>query len=293
MITVPAELVRWRTGLSGEAGRVWLAGLPARVAALCATWDLEPEDAPALAGALNLVVLVRRRDEPLALRVCWPEHDLAAEVTALRAWDGRGAVRLVEVHPDGDAVLLQRLDHRRTLHDLPLASAAPVAGRLLAELAVPAPPGLPTLAAAARTFADGAAGRNRALGHPVPGPGLALAVRLASELPTDVGLLVHGDLHWGNVLADGSGGWRAIDPRPVTGDPAFSVPELIWTRADEAPTAEALRRLLDTIAAAADLDVDRTLGWTVVRAVDYWLWGLENGLTVDPVRCARLLHTFG
>jgi streptomycin 6-kinase len=23
--------------------------------------------------------------------------------------------------------------------------------------------------------------------------------------------------------------------------------------------------------------------------VDYWLWGLENGLTEDPERCRRLL----
>jgi streptomycin 6-kinase len=293
VITVPAELVRWRTGLSGAAGRAWLDGLPSRVAELCAAWDLVPEDAPTLAGALNLVVLVRRGDEPLALRVCWPEHDLASEVTALRAWGGRGAVRLVAVHPDAHAVLLQRLDHSHTLHDLPLTQAAPVAGRLLAELAVPAPPGLPTLADTARAFAAGAADRDRALGHPVPASGLVRAVRLACELPTDAGLLVHGDLHWGNVLADGSGGWRAIDPRPVTGDPAFSVPELMWTRADEAPTADALRRLLGTIAGAAGLDVDRTAGWTVVRAVDYWLWGLENGLTVDPVRCARLLDAFG
>jgi streptomycin 6-kinase len=293
VITVPAELVRWRTGISGEAGRVWLDGLPARVVELCATWNLVPEDAPALAGAVNLVVLVRRGDEPLALRICWPEHDLASEVTALRAWHGRGAVRLIEVHPDGDAVLLQRLDHRRTLHDLPLAEAAPAVGRLLAQLAVPAPPGLPALAATAEAFAAGAADRNDALGHPVPAAGLAHAMRLAAELPTDAGLLVHGDLHWGNVLADGAGGWLAIDPRPVAGDPAFSVPELMWTRADEAPTAAALRRLLSTIADEAGLDADRTAGWTVVRAVDYWLWGLENGLTVDPVRCARLLDAFG
>ena len=127
----------------------------------------------------------------------------------------------------------------------------------------------------------------------MPAVGLEQAVQLAAGLPTDAGLLVHGDLHWGNVLADGSGGWRAIDPRPVAGDPAFSVPELMWTRADEAPTADALRSLLVTIADAAGLDVDRTRGWTVVRAVDYWLWGLENGLTVDPVRCARLLEVFG
>ncbi|SDT38412.1 streptomycin 6-kinase [Friedmanniella luteola] len=293
MITVPAALVAWRTGISGAAGRAWLDALPDRVETLCAAWDLVPEDVPPLAGAVNLVVLVRRGDERFALRVCWPEHDLAAEVAALRAWDGRGAVRLVAVAPAGDAVLLERLDPHRSLRDLPLDEAATVAGRLLAELAVPAPRGLPTLAAAAAAFTRHAAGRNQALGGPVPGEALGRARDLAATLPTDAGLLVHGDLHWGNVLADGAGGWRAVDPKPAVGDPAVGVAELLWTRADEALTAEQLRRLLHRIAAAAALDPARVAGWTVVRAVDYWLWGLENGLTEDPVRCARLVDALG
>jgi streptomycin 6-kinase len=104
---------------------------------------------------------------------------------------------------------------------------------------------------------------------------------------------VHGDLHWGNVLADAAGGWRAIDPKPLAGDPAYAVPELMWTRADESPTAADLRRLLHAIARTAGLDAERAAGWTVVRAVDYWLWGLDHGLTEDPRRCARLLEAFG
>lgn len=293
MITVPAALVRWRTGISGDAGRTWLDGLPERVAALCGGWNLVLEKAPPLAGATSLVVLVRRGSERLALRVCWPEHDLSAEVAALQAWDGHGAVRLVAVHPDGDTMLLQRLDPHRTLRHLPLERAAPVAGRLLAQLAVPAPPGLPTLTAAAAGFAIRAPARNAALGRPVPTRSLCRSLDLAASLPSDAGLLVHGDLHWGNVLGDGSGGWRAIDPKPVVGDPAVGLAELLWTRADEVPTADDLRRLLHQIADAAGIDAGRAAGWTVVRAVDYWLWGLENGLTEDPVRCARLVDVFG
>ncbi len=29
-----------------------------------------------------------------------------------------------------------------------------------------------------------------------------------------------------------------------------------------------------------------------LRSVDYWLWGLEHGLTEDPVRCDRLVRLF-
>jgi streptomycin 6-kinase len=293
VITVPAQLVHWRTAVSGDAGRAWLERLPRRVEELCDAWQLTVDDAPPMAGTLNLVVLVTRQGRPYALRVCWPEHDLTAEVLALRDWAGRGAVGLVEVHPDGDALLLERLDHRRTLADVPLSAATPLVGHLLEVLAVPAPPGLPLLAASAGAFAERAGRDNDRLGGPVPRRWLARALALAGTLPTDQRLLVHGDLHWGNVLADAAGGWRAIDPKPLAGDPAYAVPELMWTRADESPTAADLRRLLHAIARAAGLDAERAAGWTVVRAVDYWLWGLAHGLTEDPRRCARLLEAFG
>ena len=46
---------------------------------------------------------------------------------------------------------------------------------------------------------------------------------------------------------------------------------------------------LDIIADAAGLDHDHAQAAAIFRTVDYWLWGLRNGLTEDPVRCARLL----
>ena len=38
----------------------------------------------------------------------------------------------------------------------------------------------------------------------------------------------------------------------------------------------------------ADLEPECARAWALFRTVDYWLWGLDNGLTQDPVRCARL-----
>jgi len=240
-------------------------------------------------GAVNLVVLVSRDSVPCVLRICWPEHGLEHEVVALRAWAGRGAVRLLDVHPAGDALLLERLDAAQTLRGLPLGAAAAAAGSLIAELTVPAPPGLPRLTERlARLRVEGSADDD-ALGQPIPRRWLLDALELAHALDRDDSDLVHGDLHYGNVLADRSGRWRAIDPKPVSGDPAYSVPELIWTRCDELEDAAAIRRLVRRIADAAGLDPGRAAGWTIVRAVDYWLWGLAHGLTEYPVRCHRLV----
>jgi len=30
------------------------------------------------------------------------------------------------------------------------------------------------------------------------------------------------------------------------------------------------------------------VAWSFVRSIDYWLWGLANGLTIDPGRCQRV-----
>jgi streptomycin 6-kinase len=30
----------------------------------------------------------------------------------------------------------------------------------------------------------------------------------------------------------------------------------------------------------------------VLRTVDYWLWALRTGLTIDPPRCERLAAAF-
>ncbi len=58
---------------------------------------------------------------------------------------------------------------------------------------------------------------------------------------------------------------------------------------DAAEIAGDIRALLAAITHAAALDPAKARAWTIVRAVDYWLWGLDHGFTEDPVRCHRLL----
>jgi streptomycin 6-kinase len=227
------------------------------------------------------------------LKVSWHLPTVAHEVSALRAWNGHGAVQLVAADEERGALLLERLDPARTLRHLELHTAAAVAGSLIRQLAVPAPAGIPAAASYGRQVADGLRQRNRSLGGPVPNDWVDRAAALAGQLASDAGsTLVHADLHYGNVLAGTREPWLAIDPRAVAGDPEQSVPELMWTRIDELDD-EAIPTLLDVIVDAGRLNAEKARAWTVVRAVDYWLWGLPIGLTIDPARCARLLSSLG
>lgn len=103
-------------------------------------------------------------------------------------------------------------------------------------------------------------------------------------------LLVHTDLHYGNVLASQRPRqqWVAIDPDAAVGAPERSAAELLWTRADELPGPQAITGLLDTVVENGQLDRAKAVAWGFVRAIDYWLWGLDNGLTSDPIRCQRV-----
>jgi streptomycin 6-kinase len=291
VITVPEEFADWSIRVDGAAGRAWVRSLPALVERLAGRWDLAVDDAPPLHGGLSLVVLVHRGEQPLALRLSRPaDPATVGEAVALRAWRGRGVVELLDADPDTGALLLERLDHTRSLHTLPLRDAAEIAGALIRTLAVPAPAGLGTLREVAAGITATLPGRHRTLGDPVPPGWLAAACRYADELGSaGEQVLIHADLHYGNVLAGTRQPWLAVDPRPLCGAPEYSVPELIWTRADELRTDTDVRRLLDVLAGAGSLDVDAAYGWVVARCVDYWLWGLERGLTIDPARCERIL----
>ena len=290
MITVPEQFAEWRIRVSGESGREWVRSLPALLERLLEQWHLTPDGGEALHGAASLVLLVHRGEQPLALKLSWLEDTTRDEALGLRAWQGRGVAQLLDSDPPTGALLLERLDHTRSLHTLPLQEAATVAGALIRTLAVPAPVGLTTLREVADGIAERLPGRQRALGDPIPPAWVQAARRYALEQGSaGEQVLIHADLHYGNVLAATRQPWLAIDARALHGAPEYSVPELMWNRADHLHTDADVRRLLRVIADAGSLDAALAYGWVVARCVDYWLWGLERGLTIDPARCERIL----
>jgi streptomycin 6-kinase len=213
------------------------------------------------------------------------------EARALEVWNGIGAVKLLESDPGNGALLLESLDASRSLKSIPVAEAAKVAGGLIKRLAVQSPSGFRSLRDLAAELEVSLPLRQSQLSNPIPPEWLSWASDRVRKLGTGAGdRLVHGDLHYDNVLAGTREPWLAIDPKPIIGDPEYAVPELMWTRADELSDESDIQDLLSIIVTAGDLRDDLARGWTVVRCVDYWLWGLENGLTEDPKRCERILQ---
>jgi streptomycin 6-kinase len=263
--------------------------LAAVVELVCERWELTLSG-QAPRGDWSTILVASRRGMPCVLKIAGPEHNAIDEALALEAWNGNGAVRLLEADREHGALLLERLDPDRTLRTTELATAAEIAGSLIRELAVPAPAGLPLLTDIASQKPGILRRRQGALGEPVPGRWIDIACGLACDLATDPGnQLVHGDLHYDNILAGPRRPWLAIDPKPVIGNPERSVAELMWDRIDDATQPHDVHALFAALTRTGVLHPDRARAWTIVQAVDYWLWGLGAGLTEDPRRCERLL----
>lgn len=226
-MTDPAHRARLVARFGAAVAEPWLAALPALASSLAAAWSLGVADAIP-AGGTSVVLRCTRADGSRALLKLTPDPALAAaEATALRAWAPTSAVpTLLAADPAAGALLLEALPTETTLRDAPGAPASPAALRgLLDRLhAVAPPPGTPPLRERVAFVFDLWTPRRPALAA-TRDRALALA-----DDPAAPHVLLHGDLHPGNVIDAGPPrGLVAIDPRPCAGDPAFDAvdfPEL-------------------------------------------------------------------
>jgi streptomycin 6-kinase len=208
------------------------------------------------------------------------------EGLALQRWDGDGAVRMLRADPRRRALLLERL-HHRNLDDLWDVEACEVVAALYPRLHRPAFPQLRPLTAYFERWLDDLAMLGRAL--PVPPRMVEQALHLGRALVTDpasTGVVIHGDLHYQNVLSADREPWLAIDPKPMSGDPHYEPPPMLWNRWEEmaGDVRGGIRRRFHTLVDAAGLDEDRARDWVVVRMVVDASWS-----ALDARRAGRSL----
>jgi streptomycin 6-kinase len=252
----------------------WVAALPELAAEYARKWGLTFEG-EAMHGYVGVVQPARLADgTPVVLKLGWRDGESADEPLALSTWAGRGAVLLLDSAPDDGVLLLERLDAGRTLDDLPRREAVPVIGDLARRLAVPAPSELKrNLRDEAEELVEELPRRWAELGEPFGRRLVDDAVALCRELGPSAGeLLVNEDLHFQNVLGGTREPWLVIDPKPLSGDLEWGVIPLFWNRFGESTLDD--RMVL--IVASQELDAEKTRGWTLVRAVQNWIWMVEE-----------------
>lgn len=259
----------------------WLTGLPTLARQVLTEWALTL-DGPARHGMCALVLPVQSvRAGPAVLKCSFPHDEERDEHIGLKALAGSGAVRLLRADPARHAMLLERLHADRDLTRVDVEGACRIVGGLYRRLHIPAPPQLRPLSSYVRRWTDELTRLDR--DAPLPRRLVEQAVTLARELVAEPGrTMIHGDLHYENVLAGDREPWLVIDPKPMSGDPHYEVAPMLWNRWAEAVATgdlrRALRRRFAIIVETAGLQADRARDWVVVRMVHNGLWAIQDAL---------------
>ena len=260
----------------------WLDRLPRLLRDLLEEWELRRDGDEVWHGYCSAVLPVRTITGGAAvLKVSFDgDEESVHEALALQTWAGRGAVRLLRADPRRRVLLLERLT-RRDLHDLPVLDACAEVARLYGALHVPAPPQLVPVNDFMSRWLDDLAAAGPDL--PLPRRMVAQALSLGRDLvadPGSTGRIVHGDLHYANVLEDTDGTWVAIDPKAMSGDPHYEPAPMLWNRWEDYAAAHdlrtALRSRFHTLVDDAGLDEDRARDWVVVRMVVNAHWAVQD-----------------
>ncbi|MGN6426160.1 MAG: aminoglycoside phosphotransferase family protein [Leifsonia sp.] len=243
-------------------------------------WRLTADGA-AFATPSSILQPVISAGRPAYLKLATVDEE-AAGARVLAWWASRGAAAVFEA--DGDAVVMERATGDRSL--AALAESGPAgddeATRVLCRTGlalhrvddVPRPGGIVGLRRWFRELFEHAAE------HPGAHDGLFPVAAATADALVGGGadVVLHGDLHHGNVLDFGAHGWRAIDPKHLHGDPAFDFANILCNPSP----AVALRpgRLERTVAVIAEetgVDERRMLEWVLAWCGLSAAWSERSG----------------
>jgi streptomycin 6-kinase len=213
--------------------------------------------------------------EHVVLKVAWRHDEALHEADGLRAWDGGGAVRLIDSLVDGEtsALLLEACEPGTALSQvLPPREQDVVVATLIQRLWIEPPVGHPFRSSQSMCdwWADAFEKRYAAidpLGFGLD-PGLVRAgIELFRDLPrtAECSVLLCTDLHPENVLAARREPWLVIDPKPYVGDPTYDPLQHMLNFPDRLVTDPI--GLAERMAGLLGLDAGRLRQWLFARCV--------------------------
>ncbi len=191
-------------------------------------------------------------------------------------WNGEGAARVLA--RDGGAILLERAEGGGSLAELSRNGRDDEASRIICSVVAKLhsvksspPEGLRALPQWFRELEPAAARYGGILLKS------ADAARDLLSTPQD-SVVLHGDIHHGNILDFGARGWLAVDPKGLLGERAFDYANIFCNPDREVATAPGrLARQASIIAEASGLARARLLQWILAYAGLSAAWFLNDG----------------
>ncbi|GIO54388.1 aminoglycoside phosphotransferase family protein [Paenibacillus cineris] len=298
MIVIPDTFIKRMHELNGKQGVTWAEALPGLIADCASRFDFIPE-APFSDLSYNFVIRVKRSNgKPAVLKSSFRKDELSREVSVLRAYEGRGAIHVLDADDEWGVALLEGADPGTPLSSIEDdARATGLFCEVFRRLHLPAPtssryPSMREHFAAIERYRERFNDVN--IAGPLPKNWVENAEECLSYLisTTSENLLLHGDLHHENILRHGEEQWAVIDPKGIMGDIHFDTIQYLLNYEDRGGDCEqVLRSRIAIIADRLDLDPHRIAMWGVARGVLEACWAIENGGT-DWYRGIQITERF-
>ena len=215
------------------------------------------------------------------LKIQQPDRESEHEATALELWGGDGAVRLLAHDPERHALLLERCVPGTPLASAGREQALNVLVELLPRLWKPAGEPFRPLADEAAWWAEYLPGQDWSAAPDL----LVAALEAMRDLPGTQGeqVLLHQDLHGGNVLAAEREPWLAIDPKPLVGEREFGIGPIVRSFELGHSKRDVLHRF-DRLTSELGLDRERARRWTIAQTVAWTYDSTYHGTHVQTAR---------
>lgn len=204
-----------------------------------------------------------------------------AEIEALRIFDGRGCVKLLDADANLGALVLERLQPGEQLITVKDdAQATSITADLIRQVPRPVPPGTEF-----PVYAQWAEGLNKLRDRfdggtgPVPELLVERAETLFAELFASLTkpMLLHGDLHHYNILSAKRQLWLAVDAKGLVCEREYEpTPFLRNNWADQPEPKKVLARRVDQFADELGLDRWRVVAWAFCHTVLSMWWNVED-----------------
>ncbi|MCA1626212.1 MAG: aminoglycoside phosphotransferase family protein, partial [Acidobacteria bacterium] len=235
----------------------------------------------------------------VVLKVGVPCRELLAEASALNLFAGVGAVRLLEHDAPRGILLMERIIPGTPVYELQEnIEATSIAAVLMRRLwrTPPAEHSFPSLAVWFRAFErlrnnfDGGSG-------PFPPELIAKAESEFAGLnaSSERSVILHGDLHHGNILLSEKDGWVAIDPKGICGDQGYEIGSFMLNQlpvgAAESVLMEILARSFSIFSDELGIEKARLTRWAFCHAVLSAVWDYEESSDPsDTIHLAQMLE---
>lgn len=282
----------------GEAGKKWLDDLPEVVEKLSVQWQIKIF--PPFMLSYNYVCPAERADGSSAvLKVEFTAEKARTEYEALKIFNGAGAVKIIEEDSESKALLLERAFSGTSLKSIKDdKKRTSIMIDVMKKLRKPAPKNHEFLFIEdwGESFK-----RHRKQFNGGVGPFEKQLFDKAEKTFFDLAesqkekVLLHGDLHHGNILVTEREPYLAIDPKGIIGEAEYEVGAMLRNELpkDKKVAKKTLDQRINQLSEGLRYDKKRIRQWAFSQAVLAAVWVFEDHKKLDKpfLICAEILQS--